>query len=78
MKRKSAYERIIFNLKDGKLPDGFIVEEDYLEGTQMEAANININTFRHKALEERAAAFSGNLHLDGEFDCGKPVGREVW
>lgn len=33
MKRKSVYERIISNLIDGKLPDGFIVEEDYLEGS---------------------------------------------
>lgn len=34
--------------------------------------------FRHKTLEERAAEFGGNLMLDGEYDWGKPVGREVW
>ncbi len=34
--------------------------------------------FRHKTLEERAMAYNGNLNLDGEFDWGKPVGREVW
>ena len=34
--------------------------------------------FRHKTLEERAEAFGGELHLDGEFDWGNPVGREVW
>ena len=33
---------------------------------------------RHKTLEERAAEFEGNLNLDGEFDWGEPVGREVW
>ena len=35
-------------------------------------------TFKHKTLEERAADFGGNLNLDGEFDWGEPVGREVW
>ena len=35
-------------------------------------------TYKHKTLEERAAEFGGNLNLDGEFDWGEPVGREVW
>lgn len=35
-------------------------------------------TFRHKTLEERAAEFNGELMLDGEYDWGKPAGREVW
>ncbi len=35
-------------------------------------------TFRHKTLEERAAEYGGNLNLDGEYDWGEPVGREVW
>lgn len=34
--------------------------------------------FRHKTLEERAAEFGGQLNLDGEYDWGEPVGREVW
>lgn len=34
-------------------------------------------TFRHKTLEERAAEFDGKLLLDGEYDWGGPVGREV-
>ena len=37
-----------------------------------------VKPFRHKTLEERAAEFGGKLALDGEFDWGKPVGREVW
>ena len=37
-----------------------------------------VKPFRHKTLEERAAEFGGKLSLDGEFDWGKPVGREVW
>lgn len=35
-------------------------------------------SFRHKTLEERAAEFNGKLMLDGEYDWGEPVGREVW
>lgn len=34
--------------------------------------------FKHKTLEERAAEFGRNLNLDGEYDWGEPVGREVW
>ena len=34
--------------------------------------------FRHRTLEERAAEFDGKLMLDGEYDWGEPVGREVW
>ena len=34
--------------------------------------------FSHKTLEERAAQYGGELKLDGEFNWGEPVGREVW
>lgn len=37
-----------------------------------------VKPFRHKTLEERAAAFDGKLNLDGEYDWGESVGREVW
>ncbi|MCI8615953.1 AbrB/MazE/SpoVT family DNA-binding domain-containing protein [Parablautia intestinalis] len=37
-----------------------------------------VKPFRHKTLEERAAEFDGKLMLDGEYDWGVPVGREVW
>lgn len=51
-----------------------------------DAVNIRVSNgvimlekpFRHKTLEERAAAYAGRLGLDGEFDWGKPVGRESW
>lgn len=33
---------------------------------------------RHKTLEERAAEYDGKLMLDGEYNWGEPVGREVW
>lgn len=35
-------------------------------------------SFRHKTLEERAEEFDGKLMLDGEYEWGRPVGREVW
>ena len=35
-------------------------------------------SIKHKTLEQRAAEFGGNLNLDGEYDWGEPVGREVW
>lgn len=35
-------------------------------------------TFKHKTLEERAAEYNGRLNLDGEYEWGEPVGREVW
>ena len=34
--------------------------------------------FHHKTLEERAAEFDGKLLLDGEYDWGESLGREVW
>lgn len=35
-------------------------------------------SFRHKTLEERASEYNGRLMLDGEYDFGEPVGREMW
>ena len=35
-------------------------------------------SFQHKTLEERATKYDGKLNLDGEYDWGMPVGREVW
>ncbi len=32
----------------------------------------------HKALEERALEYGGNLMFDGEYDWGDPVGKEKW
>ncbi len=48
--------------------------------------NVNVSNgvimltreFKHKSLEERAAEFEGKLNLNGEYDWGEPVGREVW
>lgn len=35
-------------------------------------------SFCHKTLEDRAEKYDGKLNLDGEYDWGQPVGREVW
>ena len=37
-----------------------------------------IKPSRHRTLEERAAEFDGKLMLDGEYNWGDAVGREVW
>ena len=39
---------------------------------------VLVKPFRHTKLEERAAEFDGKLLLDGEYDWGEAVGREVW
>ena len=39
---------------------------------------VLVKPFRHKKLEERVAEFDGKLLLDGEYDWGEPIGREVW
>ena len=51
---------------------------EVLDVTVSNGTIILAKTFRHKTLEERAAEFGGKLMLDGEYDWGEPVGREVW
>ena len=45
---------------------------------ELKDAIILTKTFGHKTLEERSAEFGGNLNLDGEYDWGESVGKEVW
>ncbi len=51
---------------------------DILEVKVMNGTILLAKQFRHKTLEERASQFDDDLHLDGEFDWGEPVGREIW
>ena len=51
---------------------------DFLDVTVSNGVITLVKPFRHKTLEERAAEFDGKLMLDGEYDWGEPVGREVW
>lgn len=60
------------------LQDAGIALDEVLEVTVAKGAITLTKTFKHKTLEERAAEFDGKLNLDGEYDWGEPVGREVW
>ena len=40
--------------------------------------NESVRIAVNETLEERAAEYDGKLMLDGEYDWGEPVGREVW
>ena len=52
--------------------------DDVLDVTVSNGVITLAKPFRHKTLEERAAEFDGKLMLDGEYDWGEPLGREVW
>ena len=54
---------------------------DYLEVEIMDGSIVLTKQFRHRTLEERAAAYGGKLEPSEEYDwsdLGGPVGREVW
>ena len=55
-----------------------IAVNEFLDVKVSNGAITLVKTFCHKTLEERAAEFDGKLMLDGEYDWGEPVGREVW
>lgn len=55
-----------------------ITLNEMLEVTASNGVITLAKPFRHKTLEERAAEYGGELNLDGEYDWGTPVGREVW
>lgn len=68
---------------------GIRISKDILKEANIfvnDVLNVNVSNgqiiltkpFRHKTLEERVADFGGKLSLDGEFDWGQPIGREVW
>lgn len=60
------------------LQNAGIALNEVLDVTVLNGTIVLAKKFRHKTLEERAAEFGGELNLDGEYDWGKPVGREVW
>ena len=55
-----------------------IATNDILDVTISNGVITLVKPFRHRTLEERAAEFNGKLMLDGEYDWGTPVGRELW
>ncbi|MBQ4424155.1 MAG: AbrB/MazE/SpoVT family DNA-binding domain-containing protein [Lachnospiraceae bacterium] len=52
--------------------------DDTLEIKVSDGIIMLVKPFRHKTLEERAAEYGGKLSLDGEYDWGEPLGKEVW
>ncbi len=55
-----------------------ITLNDVLDVTVSNGKITFTKPFRHKTLEERTTEYGGKLMLDGEYNWGKPVGREVW
>ena len=51
---------------------------EVLDVTVSDGMIVLVKPFRHKTLEERAGEYDGKLMLDGEYDWGEPVGREMW
>ena len=60
------------------LQEADIVIDEMLDIKVSNGVIMLLKPFRHKTLEERAAQYGGRLNLDGEFDWGEPVGREIW
>ncbi|HCE74360.1 AbrB/MazE/SpoVT family DNA-binding domain-containing protein [Porcincola intestinalis] len=60
------------------LKEADVAVDDILDVKVSNGVIMLVKPFRHKTLEERAAAYDGRLDLDGEFDWRKPVGRETW
>lgn len=60
------------------LKNAGIALNDILDVTVSNGVITLTKPFAHKTLEQRAAAFDGKLLLDGEYDWGEPIGKEVW
>ena len=60
------------------LKEADVAVDDILDVKVSNGLIMLVKPFRHKTLEERAAAYDGRLDLDGEFAWRKPVGRETW
>lgn len=60
------------------LQEANVAIDDILDVKVSDGMIVLVKPFRHKTLEERASEFGGKLNLDGEYDWGEAVGREVW
>lgn len=60
------------------LQEADIAVDDMLDVKVSNGVIMLVKPFRHKTLEERVAEYGGKLDLDGEYDWGEPVGREIW
>ena len=55
-----------------------IKPDDVLNAEVQDGKIILSKTFRHRTLQERAAAFDGKLNLSEEIIWDDPHGNEVW
>lgn len=55
-----------------------IKPDDVLNAEVQDGKIILSKTFRHRTLQERAAAFDGKLNLSEEIIWDDPQGNEVW
>ena len=55
-----------------------VSSHDTLEAEVMDGRIILTPVFRHRSLQERAAAYGGDLRLSGELPREDPMGSEVW
>ncbi len=60
------------------LAEANVSVDDILDVSVSNGVIMLTKPFRHKTLEERVAECGGKLEVDGEFDWGEPVGREIW
>lgn len=60
------------------LQEADIAVNDILDMKVINGMITLMKSNRHKTLEEHAEKFNGELNLDGEFQWGESVGREVW
>lgn len=60
------------------LKDAGIMLNEIIDVTVSNGSIVLSKTFKHRTLEERAKEYGGQLNLDGEYDWGDTVGREVW
>lgn len=60
------------------LKEANIAADDALDVNVVNGMITLVKPFKHKTLEERSAEFNGKLNLDGEYDWGELVGKEVW
>ena len=62
-----------------ELPKSAGIKNDDIHGTSIIDGNIVLSRqFKHRTLEERAAAYGGRLGLCEEFEWDSPKGRELW
>ena len=55
-----------------------IKPNDVLTAEVIDGKIVLSKQFQHRTLQERAAAYGGNLNLSNEIDRGEPQGNEVW